>query len=111
MGARYITPTEFAYIKELLGKYKHDSKKVSEMTQRSRGTICQIDNSVTFEAYSNPNSEPDVKKEAPEKSEAKKSTLHQYDGAILSEMARLRKAIEKLTETIESKPTKRGLFG
>lgn len=114
MGARYLTPTEFAYIKELLKKYRHDVKKVSEIHLRSRGFIAAIDNAVTFEEYKNPNkgnSEPcPEKKEAPEKSEAK-STNRQYDGAILSEMARLRKAIENLTVVIESKPRKKGLFG
>lgn len=114
MGARYITPIEFAYIKELLAKFKHDTKKVSEITQRSRGTVSLIDSSVTFDDYSNPGKAVEAKpeeKETPGKAEGKKSTLHQYDGAILSEMARLRKAIEKLTETIESRPVKKGLFG
>lgn len=115
MGARYITPTEFAYIKELLEKNKHDVKKVAELHPRSRGTISAIDNAVTFQAYLTPSATPvepePVKEETPGKAEGKKSSPHHYDGAILSEMARLRKAIEKLTEVIESRPAKKGLFG
>lgn len=51
MGARNMTPTEYGYIKELLGKNKNKTGRVAKITGRSQATVRYIAKSVDFAEY------------------------------------------------------------
>ena len=91
MGYRFLTASEFDYIKDLLKRNRRDVNEVAKLHPRSTETIERIRDSKNFAEYKGGNVKTPTKKV-----EVKKTTNRQYDGAILAEMKRLRTSIDNL---------------
>jgi len=101
MGARYITPTEFAYIKALANRKNLSSKKIVELTSRSLETVNRIKDAATFKDYKA--NKKTVKTPAPVQTQmgiddpkpvnGEAKPKKDYSGALLGQIHRLTQAI------------------
>lgn len=115
MGYRYITQTEYDFIRELIKKNKGDITKVKVICGRSYSSLQYIKASSSFKNYikirpgkhqdrkaiesrKNGHAKPVQMKLAPARDTEANKPTKDYSGAILAEMARLRHSIDEFNK-------------